>query len=671
MNYFYLIPLFPLLGVLLNGLLGIKYFSKKTIHSIAVGAAALSFLFSVLSFFALLGSGQTVFLKKLFTWVPANWVNLADKIHGAPFQIDFAFRFDSLTALMCLVVTGVGLLIHIYSIGYMSHDKSYARFFTYLNLFTFAMLILVLGANLAVMFIGWEGVGLCSYLLIGFWFTKDSAANAGKKAFITNRVGDFGFILGIGLLVFFLGTVDFADIGNAINQGLLSKETATLIALLMFVGATGKSAQIPLYTWLPDAMEGPTPVSALIHAATMVTAGVYMVARLNVLFSFSGTALLVVALVGGLTAVYSATIALVQNDIKRVLAYSTISQIGYMFLGLGVGAYAAGVFHLMTHAFFKSLLFLSAGSVIHALSGEQDMRRMGGLRHRIPWTYRVFLIGAIAIAGVPGFSGFFSKDEILASAFAWGTHSGNYIPWVLGVLGAGMTAFYMFRLIFMTFFGKERMKEDVSHHIHESPAAMLTPLKILAGLSIIGGFVGVPAILGGNNWIGKFLGTTVGHHELGLSHGLEFGLMALSVGVGLAGIFLSYWIYVHKSGEPAAWIVEKFRSIHRILVNKYFVDDFYNEVIVAGVMKLGKFLGRFDLGVIDGVVNGAAFMTRLVSRLSIWVDTYLVDGAVNGTAAVGRGLSLGLRRVQTGYLSNYALGIVIGLFLAIALIFIA
>jgi NADH-quinone oxidoreductase subunit L len=664
MNYFYLIPLFPLIGVLLNGLLGIKYFSRKIIHSIAVGAVGLSFLFSAASFFSILGSHEP-YIKKLFTWVPGNWVNLADKIHGASFQIDFAFRYDSLTALMTLVVTGVGLLIHIYSIGYMSHDKSYARFFTYLNLFTFAMLILVLGANLAVMFIGWEGVGLCSYLLIGFWFNKDSAANAGKKAFITNRVGDFGFILGTGLLVFTLGTVDFQQISYAVGQGLLTKETATLIALLLFVGATGKSAQIPLYTWLPDAMEGPTPVSALIHAATMVTAGVYMIARLNILYSFSGTALTVVAIIGGLTAVYSATIALVQTDIKRVLAYSTISQLGYMFLGLGVGAFSAGVFHLMTHAFFKSLLFLSAGSVIHALGGEQDMRNMGGLKQRIPGTYKVFLIGAIAIAGVPGFSGFFSKDEILTSAFA----SGNYFPWILGMIGAGMTAFYMFRLIFMTFFGKERMSHEVSHHIHESPAVMLKPLQILAGLSIIGGFIGLPAVFG-KNLIGQFLAPVVGHHALHLSHAAELGLMVLSVSIGLLGIYLAHWMYVKKDGQPAAKIAEKSRMLYRLLENKYFLDDFYNGVIVKGVMKLGTFLGRFDLGVIDGIVNGASFLTKQVSRVSIWFDTHIVDGAVNGVAAVNQGVSKTLRRVQTGYLSNYALGIVLGLFLIIALIMI-
>ena len=401
---------------------------------------------------------------------------------------------------MTLVVTGVGLLIHIYSVGYMSHDRSYARFFAYLNLFTFAMLVLVLGANLAVMFIGWEGVGLCSYLLIGFWFTKDSAADAGKKAFITNRVGDFGFLLGTGLLLFALGTIDIAGITAAVEGGMLAKGTATAAALLLFLGATGKSAQIPLYTWLPDAMEGPTPVSALIHAATMVTAGVYMVARLHALFSLSGTAMTVVALTGAFTAVYAATMGFVQTDIKRVLAYSTISQIGYMFIGLGVGAYAAGIFHLMTHAFFKSLLFLAAGSVIHALSGEQDMRRMGGLRKRIPRTYLVFLVGALAISGLPGLSGFFSKDEILASAFA----SGNYLVWGLGLAGAAMTAFYMFRLIFLTFFGEERFSGETARHLHESPPVMLVPLQILALLAIVGGYVGLPHVLGGGAWFRPF-----------------------------------------------------------------------------------------------------------------------------------------------------------------------
>jgi NADH-quinone oxidoreductase subunit L len=659
---FYLIPVFPLIGVLLNGLFGIKYFSKKLIHTIAVAGVGLSFIFSVISFLQIANSAEPYLIKNLFTWVPANLVNLSNST-AASFAIDFAFRFDPLTAVMTMVVTGVGLLIHIYSIGYMAHDASYARFFAYLNLFTFAMLILVLGANLAVMFIGWEGVGLCSYLLIGFWFNKDSAANAGKKAFITNRVGDFGFILGIGLLIYHLGTVDVAQISELIKSGSITQETATIIALLLFVGATGKSAQIPLYTWLPDAMEGPTPVSALIHAATMVTAGVYMVARMNVLFTFSGTALTVVALVGVITAVYAATMGFVQNDIKRVLAYSTISQIGYMFVGLGVGAYAAGIFHLMTHAFFKSLLFLSAGSVIHAMSGQQDMRKMGGLRKHIPKTFTVFFIGALAIAGIPGLSGFFSKDEILASAYA----SGNYVVWALGLAGAGMTAFYMFRLIFMTFYGDERIEPEAKHHLHESPNVMVRPLQVLALLSIIGGYVGLPHILGGGNWFGKFLGHTVGHHELKLSAGTEILLMVVSVGIGLLGILMAYIIYLKKKGKPAESLANRLSLIYKLVYNKYFIDEFYNGVFVGGAMKLGTLLGKFDLGIIDGIVNGAAFLVRKISSASIVVDTNVVDGAVNGVGVLNNKFSKILKRLQSGYVYNYALSIVIGIVILISL----
>jgi len=661
--HFYLIPLFPLIGVLLNGLAGIRYFSNRTVHSIAVGSAAMSFLTSAWSFFVLAGSDQASFSFTLCTWMPEVVVNLAGG--GRPaLAIELALSFDALAAMMTLVVTGVGLLIHIYSIGYMAHDKSYARFFAYLNLFTFAMLVLVLGANLAVMFIGWEGVGLCSYLLIGFWFDKDSAADAGKKAFITNRVGDFGFILGTGLLLYFLGTVDMATISGAVEGGLLDRDVATAAALLLFLGATGKSAQIPLYTWLPDAMEGPTPVSALIHAATMVTAGVYMVARMHVLFTFSGTALAVVAFTGAFTAVYAATMGFVQNDIKRVLAYSTISQIGYMFIGLGAGAYAAGVFHLMTHAFFKSLLFLAAGSVIHALSGEQDMRRMGGLRTRIPATYRVFLVGALAIAGIPGLSGFFSKDEILAAAFA----SGNYTVWALGLAGAGMTAFYMFRLVFMTFHGKERLDGETAHHVHESPGVMLTPLRILAFFSVTAGFAGLPAVLGGGNWFARFLEPATGIHEMHLPHATELALMAASVGVALSGIGLAWFIYVKREGAPAAAIARRMRLLYALVCGKYFVDEFYNGVVVAGTMRLGTLLGRFDLGIIDGIVNSAARLVRALSSASIVTDTNVVDGAVNGVARVHERFSVILRRVQTGYIYNYALAIALGVILILTLI---
>ncbi|MCX6573843.1 MAG: NADH-quinone oxidoreductase subunit L, partial [Candidatus Aminicenantes bacterium] len=622
---FVLIPLFTLLGAAVNGLAGIRWFSRRAVGATAVGAAGLSFAAAAAAFAQLLRAAEPTAVRTLFTWVPASLVRTSSGGLAA-LRFDMAFRYDSLAAVMTLVVTGVGLLIHIYSLGYMARDRSYARFFAYLNLFTFAMLILVLGANLGVMFIGWEGVGLCSYLLIGFWFTKDSAANAGKKAFITNRVGDFGFLLGTGLLVYALGTVDIAAIAAAVEAGALAKGTATAAALLLFLGATGKSAQIPLYTWLPDAMEGPTPVSALIHAATMVTAGVYMVARLHVLFSFSVTALTVVALTGAFTAVYAATMGLVQTDIKRVLAYSTISQIGYMFIGLGVGAYAAGIFHLMTHAFFKSLLFLAAGSVIHALSGEQDMRKMGGLRARIPRTYRVFLVGALAISGIPGLSGFFSKDEILAAAFA----SGHYLVWALGLLGAAMTAFYMFRLIFLTFSGESRYSEETAHHLHESPPVMLVPLEILAGLAIVGGYVGLPHLLGGGAWFGRFLETSTGVHEVHLGAGTEVLLMVLSVGAALAAIYAAHAVYVKGRGEPARRFVERFRELHRIVAGKYFVDELYARVFVGGVFALGRIADWFDRRVIDGLVDGAAGLARGVSRLAIVVDEGAVDGAVNG-----------------------------------------
>jgi len=660
---FVLIPLFPFLGAAVNGLVGIRFFSRRAVGATAVGAAGLSFAAAVAAFAGLLRSAEPVLVKTLFTWVPASLVRTAGG-KAVSLSLDLSFRYDSLAAVMTLVVTGVGLLIHIYSVGYMAHDRSYARFFAYMNLFTFAMLILVLGANLGVMFIGWEGVGLCSYLLIGFWFTRDSAADAGKKAFITNRVGDFGFLLGTGLLVYALGTVDIAGISAAVEGGMLAKGTATAAALLLFLGATGKSAQIPLYTWLPDAMEGPTPVSALIHAATMVTAGVYMVARLHALFSFSGTALTVVALTGAFTAVYAATMGFVQTDIKRVLAYSTISQIGYMFMGLGVGAYAAGIFHLMTHAFFKSLLFLAAGSVIHALSGEQDMRKMGGLRTRIPRTYRVFLVGALAISGIPGLSGFFSKDEILASAYA----SGHYLVWGLGLAGAAMTSFYIFRLIFLTFHGEERLTPEAGHHIHDSPPVMLVPLEVLAVLSIIGGYVGLPHILGGGAWFSRFLETSVGSHEMHLAAGTEVFLMIVSVGAALAAIYAARTIYVKRRGEPARRFAERFKALYRIVSRKYYVDEAYGKVFVGGVFAAGRAADWVDRHIIDGLVDGAAGLARRVSRLAIFFDEGVVDGAVNGVGRIHLAASSFLRRLQTGYLYNYALAVVLGVVLVITLI---
>jgi len=657
------IPLFPLVGVVVIGLFGGRFLSRRIIQGTAVGAVALSFLASVVSFARLLGAAEPSQVKTLGVWIPATVVRLLPG-GAAPVSIDLAFRYDALAAVMTLVVTGVGLLIHIYSIGYMAHERSTARFFAYMNLFTFAMLILVLGANLAVAFIGWEGVGLCSYLLIGFWFSKDTAANAGKKAFITNRVGDFGFLLGTGLLLATLGTIDLAQVNALAAGGALSKGTATAAALLLFLGAVGKSAQIPLYTWLPDAMEGPTPVSALIHAATMVTAGVYMVARLNALYSFSGTALTVVGFIGALTAVYAATMALVQHDIKRVLAYSTISQIGYMFLGLGVGAFSAGIFHLMTHAFFKSLLFLAAGSVIHALEGEQDLRRMGGLRRRLPWTYRVFLIGALAIAGFPGLAGFFSKDEILAAAFG----TGHYAVWALGLAGAGLTAFYMFRLIFRAFYGPETSGPGAERPVHESPPVMLRPLRVLAGLSIVGGYIGLPHVLGGRNWFGVFLEPSTGRHEIALAAPTEFLLMVLSAAVAVAGIAAAYIVYVRRDGAPARRLAERLSGLYRVISRKYYVDEVYNGVLVNGTLQTARAAAAFDRWVIDGLVDGAAALTRGLSSLSMLFDGRAIDGAVNGLATVQRTLSGALRRVQTGYVYNYALAVIFGILVLISLV---
>jgi len=659
---FVLIPLVPLLGAAVNGLVGIRWFSRRAVGVTAVGAAGLSFAAAVAAFAGLLRSTEPVVIKTLFTWVPATLVRTAAG-GSASLRLDFAFRYDSLAAVMTLVVTGVGLLIHIYSVGYMAHDKSYARFFAYLNLFTSAMLVLVLGANLGVMFIGWEGVGLCSYLLIGFWFEKDAAANAGKKAFITNRVGDLGFLLGTGLLVYALGTVDIAGIAAAVEGGSLPKGTATAAALLLFVGATGKSAQIPLYTWLPDAMEGPTPVSALIHAATMVTAGVYMVARLHVLFSFSGTALVVVGLTGAFTAVYAATMGLVQTDIKRVLAYSTISQIGTMFIGLGVGAYAAGIFHLVTHAFFKSLLFLAAGSVIHALSGEQDMRKMGGLRGRLPRTYRVFLVGALAISGIPGLSGFFSKDEILASAFA----SGNYAIWGLGLVAAALTAFYMFRLIFLTFYGEERFPAEAGLKMRESPPMMLVPLRILAILAVAGGYVGLPSVLGGGDWFGRFLESSTGVPKARPEAMTEVLLMIGAAGVALAAIGAAHAIYVKRRGEPARRFAARFPTLVRTVSRKYYVDEFYGRVFVGGVFALARIADWIDRRVIDGLVDGSARLARGVSRLAILFDEGAVDGAVNGIGRLHLNASSVLRRLQTGRISHYALAVVLGAALVITI----
>jgi len=612
MEMFWLIPLFPGASALILAVFG-KWLPKKAVSWQACLSVFASFVVSVISFFGLLQipAESLPLVKTLFPW-----------IQSGSFQADLSLQLDPLSSIMTLVVSGVGFLIHVYSVGYMAHDKGYKRYFTYLNLFTFAMLILVMGANLVLMFVGWEGVGLCSYLLIGFWFEKHSAANAGKKAFIVNRIGDAGFILGIFFILVVVGSGDFRAINGAIQGGVITQGMATLIALLLFVGATGKSAQIPLYVWLPDAMEGPTPVSALIHAATMVTAGVYLVSRMNLLFTLSGVAGQVVGLIGAVTAIFAATMALTQNDIKRVLAYSTISQIGYMFIGCGVGAYAAGMFHLYTHAFFKSLLFLAAGSVMHALSGELDMRKMGGLRKYLPLTYPTFLVGAIAIAGVPFLSGFFSKDAILTRAFA----QGQYFIWALGLMGAVLTAFYMFRLVFLTFFGQERIEQQAKEHLHESPRVMTVPLVILAFFAIVAGYVGLPVVFGEKaNLFGRFLEPVIhpgSEAHLGLS--TEWMLILISVAVALCGIYIAYVFYL-KSPQTPHRVVARFPFLYRVLHNKYYVDEAYNAVFVKPLVNGSRAVyDHFDLRVIDGAIDGTAAAAGFAGKALSWLQSGLV-----------------------------------------------
>jgi NADH-quinone oxidoreductase subunit L len=623
--------------------------------------------------------------------------------------------------MMLLVVTGIGTLIHVYSTAYM-HDEprgGVARFFCYLNLFCFFMLLLVLGDNFLVMFVGWEGVGLCSYLLIGYWYEKKSAGDAGKKAFITNRVGDWGFILGIFLVYYTFGTLDFRAVQDA--AAAMPVEAAgwgvlSTICLLLFIGATGKSAQIPLYVWLPDAMEGPTPVSALIHAATMVTAGVYMLGRNAVLFSHAPEVLQIVAVIGVLTALMAASIGLVQNDIKRVLAYSTVSQLGYMFTAMGVGAYAAGAFHLMTHAFFKALLFLGSGSVIHAMGGEQDMRRMGGLKQYLPTTYATMMIGTLAIAGIPPLAGFFSKDEILFRAYL-----GNKVVWTIAVVTALMTAFYMFRLMSMTFFGPYRgpawaaaghaAAHDAHgggahgahdahggghgawHGPHESPRAMTGPLMVLAVGAVLAGFVGIPAALGGGNAIEHFLepsftasahGAAEGAERAGqtaaaaaepaaaeshgdsgeahVSRGVELGLMAFSVAVALFGIGLAYRFYVQKP-EISEGLAERLAGPHQVLTNKYYVDELYDATVIGGTMASGRGLWTFDRNVVDGAVNGSGWLTIISAWFSGLMDRTIVDGAVNLVGWLTQESSYWFRRVQTGLVQNYALLMLVGIFM--------
>jgi NADH-quinone oxidoreductase subunit L len=602
----FLIPLLPLVGFLLNGLL-LGRLPKPVINLVACGSVGLSFLLSMAAFYSLssLPSDGRQITQTLFTWISV------DLLH-----VNIGFLLDPLSAVMILVVTGVGLLIHIYSIGYMSHDQGYGRYFAYLNLFMFSMLTLVLADNFLLLFVGWEGVGLCSYLLIGFWFEKQSATDAGKKAFIVNRIGDFGFLLGMFIIFWNVGSLDFVTVSKAAPEVFIAGGgLITAACLLLFLGATGKSAQIPLYVWLPDAMEGPTPVSALIHAATMVTAGVYMIARTNVLFLLAPDALLVVAIIGAATAFFAATIGLAQNDIKRVLAYSTVSQLGYMFLACGVASFTAGIFHLMTHAFFKALLFLGAGSVIHAMSGQQDMRFMGGLKKHTPITFRTMYVATLAIAGIPFFAGFFSKDEILWKAYSSPMH-GDWLFWLVGVVGAALTAFYMFRLIYLTFYGPERMDAETKNHLHESPRTMTVPLMILAALSIFGGFVGIPGTWGIPNLFEEWLAPVMhgsaqvaAHQALASTGGSgaeELTLMLVSIVVVLGSIYMARHFY-RRNVAAATSLATKLSGLRTLLANKYYVDEIYGTVIVRPLVYFSVFLWKiFDVIIIDGTLNGLA-----------------------------------------------------------------
>jgi NADH-quinone oxidoreductase subunit L len=656
------IPLLPLIGFLLNVAFG-RRLSKAAAATIACVAIGASFAVSVAAVWTLVQHApeSRVIEQNVFDWIASG-----------DFDVPFAFRLDPLSAVMILVVTGVGFLIHVYSVAYMEEETAseYARYFSYLNLFASFMLVLVLGSTFLVMFVGWEGVGLCSYLLIGFWYRKKSASDAGKKAFIVNRIGDYGFMIGTILVFVHFGTLDFHKVAQAIGQ--MTPETTfgplSVIALLLFLGATGKSAQIPLYVWLPDAMEGPTPVSALIHAATMVTAGVYMIGR-----NAPGV-LLIVGIIGAATALFAATIGLVQNDIKRVLAYSTVSQLGYMFLAMGVGAYAAGIFHLYTHAFFKALLFLAAGAVIHALAGEQDMRRMGGLREELPVTFWTFLIATIAIAGVPGFSGFFSKDEILFRAYA----NGHFWLWLVGTITSFLTAIYMFRVVFLTFYGDRApgaqhvapLHAEVgpggspahasagSHggahaahaaHLHDAPAFMAVPLVLLAIGAVVAGYVGVPAALGGDNRIEQFLepSFTVGaQHVVPLPESVpaepsELGLMGLATVVAFAGIGVAAFLFL-KRRDAAAALARRFAGIRRLLLRKYYVDEAYQAAIVNPIV----------IGSERGLWRG--------------VDAGVIDGAVNGVGRLVRGTSGVLRLAQTGSIRAYAASLFLGVVLVLA-----
>ncbi len=647
-KYIVLIPLFPLIGFLINGLLG-KRFGKGIVSFIGCMTVGFSFVVSlfVWKYLLSLEPGHRILTQTLWKWMNVGGLS-----------VDVSFMIDPLSMLMILVVTGVGFLIHVYSTGYMYEDESYWRYFAYLNMFVFFMAMLVLGGNYLVMFVGWEGVGLASYLLIGFWYQGIDNAVAGKKAFVVNRIGDFGFVLGLFLMFWTFGSLSYLDVFpkalELFEQGSLPINSPVLVAicLLLFVGATGKSAQIPLYIWLPDAMAGPTPVSALIHAATMVTAGVYMVARTNVLYTLAPSALLVVASIAAATAFFAATMGVLQNDIKKVLAYSTVSQLGYMFIGVGVTAYWAGIFHLMTHAFFKACLFLCSGSVIHAMSGDQDMRHMGGLAKKMPITYITMLFATIAISGLPPFAGFFSKDEILGKAFSFPYYPvAGKIIWFIGTIGAGITAFYMFRLIFMTFHGEFRGTKEQEHHLHESPANMTVPLVILALLSLFGGWLGIPELIGkyfGHvpNILEGFLEPVFEHsshivsqfaHHGHVAEPVEWTLMTTSVVVAIIGISLAYYIYMVHGKELPQKLAQKYAFHYQVIYNKYYIDEIYEFLVVLPIYYLSLFLWRV-------------------------ADAFFIDGiGVNGPAWLVKRVSAGTRFVQNGYVQTYGAFMLVGM----------
>lgn len=730
----WLIPLLPLLGAAINGLLGKRLrFSEKTIGTIAVGSIALAFLLSVgavVSYSAQQAPAPYV-TGFSYEWIDGGAVerNLAheETKKSSNLKIDWSYQLDPLSSVFMLIVTGVGLCIFVFAAGYMHGDAGFYRFFAYLGLFEFMMLVLVMGSNFMMMFVGWEGVGLCSYLLIGYYFNKEEAGNAARKAFITNRIGDFGFALGIFAIIATFGTASYTEVIEGAAkypvESLWSWGLMSWIALGLFIGAVGKSAQIPLYVWLPDAMAGPTPVSALIHAATMVTAGLYMLTRCNVIFQHSQTMMLVVATVGALTAIFAATIAITQNDIKKVLAYSTVSQLGFMVLACGVGAFAAAIFHVMTHAFFKALMFLGAGSVIHGMGGEQDMRKMGGLKKYMPMTYKTFLVGWLAICGIIPFSGFWSKDEILWSAVSTTVIPFGWLLWLVATIAAFCTAFYMTRLVAMTFWGELREGEkgsegegeiDDTHHSHhkphESPPLMWIPLVVLAVLATVGGFVGISKALTGGHHAGGQLnifnylepvvwkpsaahspqsaanehttadsGQRTANHDFNLAHAIEektqsetlteILFLVLSLIVGGAGIFFGWLFYVKKPNLADAWAA-RLRPLYKASFNKYWIDELYGLLFTRRTMDASRAVYTVDSKVVDGGVNGAAWLTKLTSRFTGGTDKYLIDGLVNGIAHfIARLASPVIRAAQTGLTANYALMMVIGLFIAVALLF--